>query len=517
MVQLADASDPGAVERDIGRLVARIAELEERLYAAELNAAHDTDESFPDEGGSSEGNDSAELFTPIIPLVSKVKNLWKRTLGSAASDMEIEAAQKEEFTATECEAIFQSKNTAALYLAEASGKLRAAEDEKHALNAKLQAIEERTKLQLDEAQKVVNDVRLQAEEQSKATLSALVAEVSGLKEKVASLEHWGSTLEQALAASKGATEAANAHASEMERRWLEERVKRRAIHEQLQVLRGNIRVMCRARPPQPLEEMTLTFPADGSVVVHPEGKRPQEFEFDAAFPPGSSQEQVFKEVEGLVRSCADGYNVCIFAYGQTGSGKTHTMEGPKSDPGISVRALQTLFEMLEEDAKQVGSQEALPPRGVMVSMLEIYNEAVRDLLRERDVTSPLEVSAMGAGQLPAGADRVPGLVWRAVSSMQEVMAALRAGSQNRSTCATKMNSSSSRSHALLSIRIDSPQGSGHPPSFMHLIDLAGSERVNKSGVSGDALKEAQAINKSLSALGDVISSLQRKAAHIPFS
>ncbi|KAK9804304.1 hypothetical protein WJX72_006007 [[Myrmecia] bisecta] len=119
--------------------------------------------------------------------------------------------------------------------------------------------------------------------------------------------------------------AAQAEAAAMERKFLEERAERRKVHEQLQVLRGNIRVMCRVRPPQASGESAITYPLPGALCVQPPDKRSQEFEFDAVFSPHVSQAEVFDEVLPLVRSCADGYNVCIFAYGQTGSGKTHTI------------------------------------------------------------------------------------------------------------------------------------------------------------------------------------------------
>ncbi len=93
---------------------------------------------------------------------------------------------------------------------------------------------------------------------------------------------------------------------------------------------------------------------------------------------------------------------------------------------------------------------------------------------------------------------------------------LREGSKNRATASTALNASSSRSHAVLSVRVTAHSGDMALRSSLHLVDLAGSERVDKSEVTGQQLKEAQSINKSLSALGDVISALQRRSSHIPF-
>ena len=104
-----------------------------------------------------------------------------------------------------------------------------------------------------------------------------------------------------------------------------------------------------------------------------------------------------------------------------------------------------------------------------------------------------------------------------MGSPEEMEALIAEGARNRATAAHSMNEHSSRSHAVLSIRYRVPSGAADAPSpVLHLVDLAGSERIAKSGVEGVHLKEARAINKSLSALGDVISSLQHKSSHVPY-
>jgi kinesin family protein C2/C3 len=87
----------------------------------------------------------------------------------------------------------------------------------------------------------------------------------------------------------------------------------------------------------------------------------------------SKQEDVYREVEPLIESVLDGFNVCIFAYGQTGSGKTYTMEGPSDARGVNSRSLCTLFELVQKIGPEVDID-------IEVSMLEIYNDNVRDLL-----------------------------------------------------------------------------------------------------------------------------------------
>lgn len=113
---------------------------------------------------------------------------------------------------------------------------------------------------------------------------------------------------------------------------------------------------------------------------------------------------------------------------------------------------------------------------------------------------------------------VPGLRVEEVSGLEGVAAVIHKGKQNRSTFATNMNEHSSRSHLVLSLYATCTSRHGAPGmrGKLHLIDLAGSERIGRTGAQGDRLKEAQNINKSLSSLGDVIQALQLKNAHIPY-
>ncbi|KAJ9514843.1 hypothetical protein QJQ45_028616 [Haematococcus lacustris] len=300
-------------------------------------------------------------------------------------------------------------------------------------------------------------------------------------------------------------------AAEFQERFHRERQCRRRLHEQLQQQRGNIRVMCRVRPVQDGHTSIVSCPLEGLIIVSPPDRRPQQFEYDCVFA-DATQEVVYAEVSPLVRSCADGHNVCIFAYGQTGSGKTHTMQGTAEQPGLNLRSLQDLFAIADEESRDCTWQ-------LKVSMAEIYNDAVYDLLCPPGIlaSAPLEVSGLGPGELPPTAERVLGLNWRTVSSLEQVKQVLVEGSANRTTASTALNASSSRSHALLSVRITATAVDGRTTtSTLHLVDLAGSERVHKSEVVGQQLKESQSINKSLSALGDVVSALQRRTPHVPF-
>jgi len=195
--------------------------------------------------------------------------------------------------------------------------------------------------------------------------------------------------------------------------------------------------------------------------------------------------------------------VCIFAYGQTGSGKTFTMEGSKENPGLYARTLKHLFE-------EVGKNTDCDYK-ISISLLEIYNNTINDLLELHDV--PLRVS-----HTPATGVEVPDLKKVDVTSEDEVLACLKNGAKNRATASTNINLHSSRSHLVLSVYIlgTNKVTSQVVTAKLHMIDLAGSERVKDSGVTGERMKEAQAINSSLSALGNCISARGSKKEHVPY-
>uniref|UniRef100_A0A0E0MI25 Kinesin motor domain-containing protein n=1 Tax=Oryza punctata TaxID=4537 RepID=A0A0E0MI25_ORYPU len=216
--------------------------------------------------------------------------------------------------------------------------------------------------------------------------------------------------------------------------------------------------------------------------------------------------RVFADMQPLIRSVLDGYNVCIFAYGQTGSGKTFTMSGPKvlteEGLGVNYRALNDLFN-IQDQRKDTFCYE------ISVQMIEIYNEQVRDLLQNETVE--IKNSSQKGIAVP-DANIVP------VTSTSDVIDLMNLGQKNRAVCSTAMNDRSSRSHSCLTVHVQGRELTSRTVlrGCMHLVDLAGSERVDKSEVVGDRLKEAQHINKSLSALGDVIASLAQKNAHVPY-
>jgi len=182
------------------------------------------------------------------------------------------------------------------------------------------------------------------------------------------------------------------------------------------------------------------------------------------------------------------------------------MSGPPDSRGVNTRALDDLF---NRSAGRVDEWKDT----IQVSLLEVYNEEIHDLLSDaRNPEDKLEVK-MG----PHG-NYVPGLVSLPVDNLQSVFKLIETADRNRSSATTNMNEHSSRSHMILTATVVSqflPTGAV-TRGKLNLVDLAGSERITKSGATGQALKEAQNINKSLSALGDVIAARAAKQAHVPF-
>ncbi|XP_047334579.1 kinesin-like protein KIN-14N [Impatiens glandulifera] len=301
---------------------------------------------------------------------------------------------------------------------------------------------------------------------------------------------------------------------------------RKDLHNTIMELKGNIRVFCRVRPLLPEEgnfeeAKVISYPVAaeslgrGIHVTH-NGKK-DSFTFDRVFTPEGSQEDVFVEIEQLVQSALDGYRVCIFAYGQTGSGKTYTMMGRLGKPdqkGMIPRSLEQIFKKC---------QEAQDWRYEMkVYVLEIYNETIRDLLSS-SCPDMGRITENGKQQYTIKHDQngntwVPSLTVKHVESIEQVYELLNQAEKNRSVGKTQMNEESSRSHFVFTLHISgiNVRTGQQVEGILNLIDLAGSERLSKSGSTGDRLKETQAINTSLSALTDVIYALANKQEHVPF-
>ncbi|XRA96602.1 kinesin [Pycnococcus provasolii] len=280
------------------------------------------------------------------------------------------------------------------------------------------------------------------------------------------------------------------------------------------------------------------------------------FTFDRVLDSSHSQADVYTCIgRPIVENVITGFNAAILAYGQTGSGKTFTMIGPDVDSDDAYAALRhtnrglapRVFERLFSRIAEAGDAES-SHYSVSMSLIEIYCEAVYDLLVEMPApsqpASPAATTTSADGDSEAGDSdeiteeasktsapptpvqppraeslqlredpsrggvRVIGVTELPVTCAAEAMARLRQGSMNRHVAMTNMNRESSRSHLVCSLEVTCTLADGRVRSSrLHLVDLAGSERQSKTGASGERLKEASGINKSLSALGLVILNL----------
>uniref|UniRef100_A0A673BK59 Kinesin-like protein n=1 Tax=Sphaeramia orbicularis TaxID=375764 RepID=A0A673BK59_9TELE len=224
-----------------------------------------------------------------------------------------------------------------------------------------------------------------------------------------------------------------------------------------------------------------------------------DFSYDSSDPESpsfASQEKIFKDLGcDVLKAAFDGFNACIFTYGQTGSGKSYTMMGNAvRNKGLIPRICEGLFSEISQRSKS----DAV--------YLEIYNERVQDLLRKN--TTPTDSGGLRVREHPRSGPYVQNLSRHLVHNYCQIERLILLGNVNRTTATTDVNDFSSRSHAIFTIRFT--QVTLLPCetlSKIHLVDLAGSERADTTHTTGARLKEGANINKSLVALGCVISTL----------
>jgi kinesin family protein 5 len=256
---------------------------------------------------------------------------------------------------------------------------------------------------------------------------------------------------------------------------------------------------------------SLEFPDDFTVVVKVPKAKPAIYQFDRVFySPATTQKEVYDlAARDTIEDVLSGYNGTIFAYGQTGAGKSFSMSGADvthpETKGIIPRSCDHIFQHIASDV--VGTEYTLK-----CSFLEIYKEIVHDLL---DPESPGNLKVR---ETPSRGVWVQGLSEHFVTSVEDIIDLLQTGEKSRAVSATNMNAVSSRSHSLFILTLiqRNPDGSTKEGK-LNLADLAGSEKVGKTGASGDTLEEAKKINQSLSALGNCINALTKaKRGHVPY-
>ncbi|KAK4065492.1 hypothetical protein Trihar35433_7612 [Trichoderma harzianum] len=359
-----------------------------------------------------------------------------------------------------------------------------------------------------------------------ASNTTLEAKINSLRSQVEFLESDTKAQSDAFAAMEDRLQDALKYAEEARQKLMKEETERRVLFNKYQELKGNIRVMCRVRPPLGHSEgqvAQLSYPDDKTsaeiLVAGPEEKsslgvvqrKSYPFEFDRVFTPEIQNNEIFDEISQMVQSALDGYNVCIFCYGQTGSGKTYTMSSPD---GMIPRATHMIYDTVTQ-LKEKSWDYTLEG-----SFVEVYNEELNDLLTPNERTAEGRLTR----KLEIRHDEVRkqttimGCKSVRLNSADTVELMLEEAQKNRSVAATKANERSSRSHSIFILKLigENSATGERCEGTLNLVDLAGSERLKHSQVEGDRMKETQNINKSLSCLGDVIEALGRGSGHIPY-
>ncbi|ODV95509.1 hypothetical protein PACTADRAFT_50224 [Pachysolen tannophilus NRRL Y-2460] len=290
-----------------------------------------------------------------------------------------------------------------------------------------------------------------------------------------------------------------------------------------QVYTGTIRVAIR---PRPLVEnnipLSWNIDCENSIIANSELG---EFQYDHVFDPMINNKDIFTNlVEPVISQFVDGFNGTIFAYGMTGSGKTYSMQGAEFEEGLIQLAVGNIYNCLEKRSRIKHDE-------ISISYLEIYNEKLYDLLNS-DTSNSLK-STMGFGSTSSSSSsinttsiredlkirddplygvKVIGLHEQQVSSPQELLTYISQGDSIRRTGGTDFNSRSSRSHAVVLIKLKSVDLSTGVEKFstLSLCDLAGSERATRQQ---ERRKEGAFINKSLLALSTVISKLSAQSSN----
>ncbi|CCE27587.1 hypothetical protein E4U22_002038 [Claviceps purpurea] len=298
---------------------------------------------------------------------------------------------------------------------------------------------------------------------------------------------------------------------------------------------GNVKVVVRVRAflPREIEKKTrclvhmdpmtqlttLRAPdqdaADSTMFKSRKVMEDKKFTFDSSFwshdirdAHYAHQEEVYNSLgEEFLDHNFEGYHTCIFAYGQTGSGKSYTMMGTPDQPGLIPRTCEDLFERIDA----AHSEDSNIAYNVRVSYFEVYNEHVRDLLVPVVPNAPPHY--LKIRESPTEGPYVKDLTEVPVRSIDEILRWMKNGDQSRTTASTKMNDTSSRSHAVFTIMLKQihhdmdTDETTERSSRIRLVDLAGSERAKSTEATGARLREGSNINKSLTTLGRVIAAL----------
>ena len=405
----------------------------------------------------------------------------------------------------------------AVRLATATVAAEAAEEANRELQAKL---DEALARAAAAEEKAATDAETASLAQAEAEAEAASAEEALAREREA-LAAAGAELEAVQAAAAEAAAAAAEAATQQEAdaaQRAEEasaalcalRAKYDETVGELDEIKGSVRVFCRLRPLKgegaeglvPATRPSANPETDiggmpRAVVVAPAGATPRQYDFDGVFDAAAPSSAVFDELRPLTRKVASGCSACVLAYGQTGSGKTHT-----------VSALHELVvaELLSQSASLQAGAVGEGGAKLAVCIAEVYLDHVRDLAPAPGALMPVNGNGLQNGEIA--------LTWTAVADAHEAAACVAAAAEKRVTADNGLNARSSRSHLVVVYAVLGANGERR--GQLALVDLAGSERLARTEATGERRDEAVAINKSLSALGDVLSALIAKNDHVPY-
>ncbi|PSS30023.1 Kinesin-like protein [Actinidia chinensis var. chinensis] len=280
---------------------------------------------------------------------------------------------------------------------------------------------------------------------------------------------------------------------------------KKKLFNDLLTAKGNIKVFCRTRPvfedegPSVVEfpdDFTIRIPTGDDSIANPK----KDFEFDRVYGPHVGQAELFSDVQPFVQSALDGYNVSVFSYGQAGSGKTHTMEGSSHDRGLYARSFEELFDLSNSDTTSTSRFN------FSVTVFEIYNEQIRDLLSESRNSLP---------KIRIGSpDSFIELAQEKLDNPLDFSRVMKVAFQNRGNDLLKFNFS----HLIITIHIyyNNVITGENLYSKLSLVDLAGSTSLTVEDDGGERGTDLLHVMKSLSALGDVLSSLTSKKNTVPY-
>ena len=390
-----------------------------------------------------------------------------------------------------------------------------------ALHCDLQTLREH----LEREQKTNQGLRQNLDTASNSSVS-LESSIRALKARIEFLESGREEQSQSFERLNQQMMDALTETNETKDKLRREETLRRKLHNQVQELKGNIRVFCRVRPSlndeDPSEMAPIQYPDESEEskeinLVGPEEKsslgtvsrKNNNFAFDRVFGPSAQNAEVFDEISQLVQSALDGYNVCIFCYGQTGSGKTYTMS---SLDGMIPRAVHQIYDTAR-DLEEKGWRYTMEG-----NFVEVYNENLNDLLGKAEELDKKKHEIRH--DMQRCKTMITDVNTVRLESPEMVESILKRAAANRSVAATKANERSSRSHSVFILKLTGENSitGERSEGTLNLVDLAGSERLSQSGATGERLKETQNINRSLSSLGDVIAALGqgKEGVHIPY-